>query len=97
MKRVAQNKPLQIENLKHTIEDKLVWGSSAQWTHQAFDQLSELIWEETGTKLSATTLKRLWGKVEYQSQPTTNTLNALARFAGYPHWLGYLVPWALNI
>jgi hypothetical protein len=89
MKRDQEKAP-QIERLKQTIENNLSWGSSAQWTHQAFDRLSELIWEKTGTKLSATTLKRLWGKVEYKSQPTTNTLNALTRFAGYPHWLGYL-------
>lgn len=90
MKKMDQEKVWQIENLKRTIEEKLAWGSSAQWTHQAFEELSELILVETSTKLSATTLKRLWGKVNYQSQPTTNTLNALSIFAGYPHWLGYV-------
>ena len=79
-----------IDQLKQRIEAKVAWGSSAQWTHQDFDQLSERIWEETQTKLSATTLKRLWGKVNYQSKPATNTLNALARFVGYEHWRDFV-------
>lgn len=72
-----------IDRLKQQIEAKVAWGGSAQWTHQDFDQLSERIWEATQTKLSATTLKRLWGKVSYRSQPATNTLDALAQFVGY--------------
>lgn len=79
-----------IELLKQIIENEVAWGNSQEWTHQDFEQLSELIWQKTQTKLSATTLKRLWGKVNYQSQPTTNTLNALAQFAGYEHWRDFV-------
>ena len=79
-----------IELLKQQIEEKVAWGSSTQWAHQDFNELSERIWEDTQTKLSVTTLKRLWGKVDYQSQPTANTLNALARFAGYDHWRDFI-------
>ena len=79
-----------IELLKQIIENEVAWGNSQEWTHQDFEQLSERIWQKTQTKLSATTLKRLWGKVNYQSQPTTNTLNALAQFAGYEHWRDFV-------
>ena len=79
-----------IEKLIQSIEQKVRWGSSDQWSHQDFNELSERIWQETQVKLSATTLKRLWGKVNYQSQPTTNTLNTLAQFAGYQHWRDFV-------
>ncbi len=79
-----------IELLKRIIEKAVAWGNSQEWTHQDFEQLSECIWQKTQTKLSATTLKRLWGKVTYQSQPATNTLNALARFADYEHWRDFV-------
>lgn len=79
-----------IELLKQIIENEMAWGNSQEWTHQDFEQLSERIWQKTQTKLSATTLKRLWGKVNYQSQPTTNTLSALAQFAGYEHWRDFV-------
>ena len=81
---------LYTDALKQQIEAKVAWGSSTQWTHQDFDQLSERIWEDTQTKLSATTLKRLWGKVSYSSQPATNTLNALAQFVDYEHWRDFV-------
>jgi len=79
-----------VTQLKQLIEDKIAWGDSNHWTHQDFNELSERIWQKTQTKLSATTLKRLWDKVNYQSQPATNTLNALARFAGYEHWRDFV-------
>ncbi|MEO0330979.1 MAG: hypothetical protein AAF223_04730, partial [Bacteroidota bacterium] len=79
-----------IELLKQIIENEMAWGNSQEWTHQDFEQLSERIWQKTQTKLSATTLKRLWGKVNYQSQPATNTLNALAQFASYEHWRDFV-------
>ena len=79
-----------IDLLKQRIEAQMAWGDSAHWTHQDFNELSERIWEGTQTKLSASTLKRLWGKVQYRSQPTTNTLNALAQFVGYEHWRDFV-------
>ena len=79
-----------INLLKQRIEAQMAWGDSAHWTHQDFNELSERIWEGTQTKLSASTLKRLWGKVQYRSQPTTNTLNALAQFVGYEHWRDFV-------
>lgn len=68
------------------IEQKLNWASSELWLNQDFELLSERIFEDTSVKLSITTLKRVWGKVNYESEPSISTLNALAKFIGYENW-----------
>ncbi len=68
------------------IESRLGWGSSSIWTNQDFEALSEKIMDATGVNLSVVTLKRLWGKLRYDSKPTVTTLNAIAQFAGFDHW-----------
>lgn len=84
-----KGEPDHIRQCIQSIEDKLNWGSSADWTHQDFLNLSERIQEETGEPLSYITLKRVWGKVSYNSLPNANTLNTLARFLGYEGWRAY--------
>jgi hypothetical protein len=74
------------ENCKRLIENKLGWGSSEHWTNQDFDLLSEKIFGATGVALSQTTLKRIWGKVKYDSAPAVTTLNTLANFIGFENW-----------
>ncbi len=78
-----------LEALRRKIEACLGWGSSSQWTNADFHTLSERIADVTGTTLSHSTLKRVWGKVSYRSQPSTTTLDALASFAGYDSWRAY--------
>lgn len=68
------------------IEEKLNWGDSKSWHSDVFDELSALISTDTGILLSPTTLKRVWGKVKYESAPSISTLNALSQFAGYTNW-----------
>lgn len=75
-----------LENLRTLIEQRLGWGSSDDWQGRDFDKLSELIFEQTKVSLSDSTLKRIWGKINYQSLPSTNTLDTLARFAGFESW-----------
>lgn len=75
-----------IRKCKALIEQKLAWGSSDYWQNRDFEQLSERISEVTNVSLSTSTLKRIWGKVNYTGSPTATTLNALAQFAGYPDW-----------
>jgi hypothetical protein len=70
------------------IEHKLAWGPHTDWTNYDFEKLSETISDATGVTLSISTLKRLWGKVTYKNVPALNTLNTLARFAGYEDWRG---------
>src|SRR6202012_2250411 len=67
-------------------EEKTGWGDSTQWSNQDFLQLSELIREQTGVTISHVTLKRIWGKVKYESLPNTHTLNTLVRFLGFENW-----------
>ncbi len=75
-----------LKKCQKSIEEKLAWGSSEHWQNQDFENLSERIFEETRTQLSTSTLKRLWGKIPYDSTPNLGTLNALAQFAGYDSW-----------
>lgn len=72
-------------------EEKTGWGDSVQWSNQDFLQLSELIREGTGVTISHVTLKRIWGKVKYQSLPNTHTLNTLVQFLGYENWRDFSV------
>jgi len=71
------------------IEQKLEWPDAQEWSHRHLERLSEKIWQDTKVRLSAVTLKRLWGKVSYDSFPSISTLDALAKFIGYESWIAY--------
>ena len=75
-----------IEKARRLYEDKTGWGNSDEWTNQDFVILSEKIQERTGVALSHVTLKRVWGKVKYDSLPNTHTLDTLVQFLGYTNW-----------
>ncbi len=75
-----------IEKTKKLFESNTGWGDSDEWTNQDFMILSEKIQERTGVALSHVTLKRVWGKVKYESLPNTHTLDTLVRFLGYENW-----------
>ncbi len=75
-----------IEKAKKLVEASSGWGDSIDWTNSDFIALSEKIRESTGVSLSHVTLKRLWGKVKYDSLPNTHTLDTLVQFAGYENW-----------
>jgi len=68
------------------IEEKLAWGSSELWHNEVFDELSQIIHQNTNVLLSPITLKRVWGKVNYSSLPSISTLNALSQFVDYTNW-----------
>lgn len=55
-------------------------------TPKDFDCLAADIYERLHEGVSASTLKRIWGYVEYGSMPRVATLNVLARFVGYSDW-----------
>ncbi len=76
----------EVQDCLKTIEDKLQWGDSANWHNDVFIELSEKIREDTSVLLSPTTLKRVWGRVNYTSAPSISTLNTLAQFAGFNNW-----------
>ncbi|GAB3325818.1 hypothetical protein GCM10027299_24420 [Larkinella ripae] len=75
-----------LQHCRTLIEAKVGWGDSRQWQNQDFEALSERIFAETSVSLSSSTLKRIWGKVRYDSAPTATTLNTLAQFVGFENW-----------
>lgn len=83
---IAESEDILLAHCKKLIEEKLGWGNSEKWTNQDFEELSQRIFEVTAITLSPTTLKRIWGKVKYDSAPTLTTLNTLAQFIGFEHW-----------
>lgn len=74
---------------RQMIAEKLSWPPADEWRNYEFTELSEKILEATGVGLSTTTLKRLFGKVQYHNLPSSSTLNALARYLGYDSWMHY--------
>src|ERR1700733_1300497 len=86
---VMQTDELLIEKAKRLYEDKTGWGDSGEWTNQDFVILSEKIQERTGVMISHVTLKRVWGKVKYDSLPNTHTLDTLVQFLGYENWRAF--------
>ncbi len=75
-----------IRQFVELIEARWQRGPSAEWKSYDFEKLSEEIFETTGTSLSISTLKRIFGKVSYHNIPSVFTLNTLARFAGFEDW-----------
>lgn len=80
----------ELQRCKAVIEDKLGWGPADGWQTADFENLSELILHETGVSLSTSTLRRIWGRAEYNHLPSGTTLNTLARFAGSGDWRAFV-------
>lgn len=80
---------LELKQLLIIIEQQLDWGESAAWQSKDFENLNQLILEKTKVSLSASTLRRLWGRVEYNHMPSTTTLDTLSRFAGFENWRAF--------
>lgn len=51
-----------------------------------FDVLSLRIKKSTGRNVSVSTLKRIWGYVNYPHKPSNEILSILSAFAGYRDW-----------
>ena len=58
-------------------------------TQTDFEELADVIYSRTHELLSATTLKRLWGKIQTDHAPSARTLNTLARILGYPDFSSF--------
>jgi hypothetical protein len=71
------------------IEQKLNWRPADEWRNYEFTELSKKILDATSVNLSPTTLKRIFGKLKYESLPSSVTLNALAAFLGYASWMNF--------
>jgi hypothetical protein len=84
-----QKEGLYINCWRTLAEGQLGWGDSSEWSDQDFEKLSARIFGKTGTMLSITTLKRLWGRVKYDSSPNAATLNVMAKFIDFDDWRGF--------
>lgn len=71
------------------IGHRLNWRPADEWRNYEFTELSEKILDATGVNLSSTTLKRVFGKLKYESLPSSSTLNTLAVFLGYQSWMAF--------
>lgn len=80
-----------LEVCKTKIEEKYHLGNGNQRLKQRdFEYLIDLIEETSGTKLSISTLKRLWRETSQQN-PHPATLDALVSILGYRDWLEFKV------
>ncbi len=79
-----------IKHLLNIIEQQLDWGDTATWQSKDFEMLNQLIFDKTKVSLSASTLRRVWGRVEYNHLPSGTTLDTLAMFAGFTNWRAFL-------
>lgn len=76
----------QIELLCKTIEDAL---HQEIRTPKDFDQLKDRIFSRLHLMLSATTLKRVWGYLDSEGEPSARTLDVLAQFVGYDNYQAF--------
>ena len=75
-----------INDLVAHIETKLGWGNGENWSNKDFEDLSERILKDTKKRLSVTTLKRIWGRAERISNPSSATLDILSEYVGFTNW-----------
>ncbi len=85
-----------MQQVKRLFEEKTGWGDSDGWNNQDFLELSVMIFDQTGIALSHVTLKRIWGKVRYESLPRTRTLSTLVQYLGYRNWREFCVKNAVS-
>jgi hypothetical protein len=70
------------------IEKKFDLPANGSWKERDFQYLSELLFEKTQTRLSVSTLKRIW-KERGDRSPQLYTLNAMARLLGVESWIEF--------
>ena len=75
-----------IDELIRHYESVTGWGSSKDWKNQDFITLSEKVQDKTGEAISHVTLKRIWGRVKYESLPNSHTLDTLVKYLDYENW-----------
>jgi len=78
-----------IDKVLSRIEKELGWGDSKDWSTRDFEALSNKIMDKTHVQLSVVTLKRVWGRIRYESKPTATTLDTLVQFIGFENWRSY--------
>ena len=80
---MLQDRKRHIENLKREIG--LKFGRTIE-SAADFDLLSIAIKQISSETISASTLKRIFGYVKYDAEPSATTLSILSRYVGYAGW-----------
>lgn len=75
-----------LNTLKKEVERKAGLQNAENWTQKDYDFLVFYIEENSGVKISLTTLKRIW-RNEYSRLPHISTLDALSHIAYSKDWL----------
>lgn len=75
-----------LKRLRQALEKELGWGAASEWHSSIFKELSERIFDKCHIVLSPVTLKRFWGVVKYEGQPSISTLDTLAQFIDHENW-----------
>ena len=79
-------KPQSIPELAELLRQIEVKFARRLSTTTDFEVLALIIEREAGSPVSSSTLKRLWGYVEYASMPRIATLDSLSRYVGFPNF-----------
>jgi len=74
-----------IEICKNLVKQKFHLPETELWRERDYQYLSDLIFEKTNTRISLSTLKRIW-KGHDNRVPQVYTLNALVTLLGYENW-----------
>ena len=78
-----------VSNLKKLLKNVEEKYGEKPFTPKDFFCLSLDIEAKTGKKVSVSTIKRLWGYVQYDNEPSKRTLNILSKFVGYDNYLHF--------
>ena len=87
LKRQIMNKKTALQLLREAVEQK---AGRKMATPKDFNFLSEHIFEEIHTRISPSTLKRIWGYLQNDNTPRSTSLNILANYVGYDNWDRFL-------
>ena len=80
---MVKDRKRHIENLKKEVLRK--FGRTVEASAD-FDTLSIAIQQSISETVSQSTLKRVFGYVKYDAEPSATTLSILSRYAGYAGW-----------
>lgn len=84
------NKEL-LEICKSEVASKFMNGDFNEWVNSDYIRLSDEILAKTKNQLSATSLKRIFGKVKSDVFPKTSTLDILVQYIDYKNWQEFII------
>ena len=86
---ITESEKKEIATLVSIIKEKTKWKTDDTWRNRDFITLSDMIFENTGTKISVTTFRRIFD-LDLKALPNITTLDAMANYIGHQNWVGFL-------